>query len=381
MYNEDYVNSQIKGKEVHHKKYGTGKIKAIQNGIIQVEFASETKRFIFPEAFETHLDSTDIELWDFLGGLFPDYSFNQKKLQVELKTNYPEFHVEQQILIKYLKNASFVTLPNGIEGIHRDAFADSTKTQILNLPSSVKSISTKRLHLHSLNEINVSANNLHFASFDGALYSKDFSKLILCPPGKRHIIFPDGVREICDYAFANCHYLTDITIPDTVSTLGDSLFDGLDEVDGSIHIPDSVKELSPYTFSSSIARGEFYMLGKTAFRNIYVPLHLYLLFSEDFNFCRSHINLEHRERFDTQFSNQKLHFSDRTIAILYAKEITELSVILGYSLDALSERISDAQCMRDIAYQLHQAGFHFKNCTCMNYSSLIEYLNDYIPQK
>jgi hypothetical protein len=49
----------ITNKTVNHKTFGKGKIFGLKDNIITVDFGSETKKFIFPDAFREHLFLSD----------------------------------------------------------------------------------------------------------------------------------------------------------------------------------------------------------------------------------------------------------------------------------------------------------------------------------
>jgi hypothetical protein len=76
-----------------------------------------------------------------------------------------------------------------------------------------------------LKEIRVDPRNTRYAVRDGMLYSKDFTVLILCPPGKKitQYTIPADVTSIADYAFG-WNELTSVTIPDSVTSIGDGAF-------------------------------------------------------------------------------------------------------------------------------------------------------------
>ena len=57
------------------------------------------------------------------------------------------------------------------------------------------------------------------------------------------------VTRIDNYAFSNCKKLTDVTIPDSVKTIGDLAFNGCSGLT-SVNIPESVKNIGVYAFSS-----------------------------------------------------------------------------------------------------------------------------------
>lgn len=77
----------------------------------------------------------------------------------------------------------------------------------------------------SLMEINVDPNNLNYASFEGALYNKELTDLIIVANGKKgKFVIPTSVSTIEDYAFAGCEYLTSIIITASVMEIGDFIW-------------------------------------------------------------------------------------------------------------------------------------------------------------
>ena len=102
-----------------------------------------------------------------------------------------------------------------------------------------------------LEAIYVSDSHEYFSSMDGILFNNDKTILLAYPRGKQAGQFdvPNGVKEIEDYAFANCQNLTDITIPNGVTEIGRSVFAGCTNL-SSIAIPDNVTGIADYTFNN-----------------------------------------------------------------------------------------------------------------------------------
>ena len=63
-----------------------------------------------------------------------------------------------------------------------------------------------------------------------------------------NVTLPDSVTSIGNYAFSCCSGLTSMTIPDSVTSIGDFAFDGCSGLT-SITIPDSVTSIGNYAFS------------------------------------------------------------------------------------------------------------------------------------
>lgn len=61
------------------------------------------------------------------------------------------------------------------------------------------------------------------------------------------VTIPSSVTEIGQEAFQSCHYMTSVTIPNTVTKIGLSAFNGCNRLT-SVTIPSSVTELGYYAF-------------------------------------------------------------------------------------------------------------------------------------
>jgi hypothetical protein len=100
-----------------------------------------------------------------------------------------------------------------------------------------------------LTTINVDPKNPALRSIDNVLFSKDMTLLILYPQEKfGDYIIPDGVTTIGDSAFQGTQ-LTGVIIPDSVTTIGNSAFQGTQLT--SVVIPDSVTTIGMAAFSGT----------------------------------------------------------------------------------------------------------------------------------
>ena len=102
----------------------------------------------------------------------------------------------------------------------------------------------------SLTSITVSENNTAYKSMDGDLYSKDGKTLIQYAIGKTATQFtiPDSVTTIGYSAFNGCTSLTSVIIGDSVTTIGGWAFSYCSSLT-SVVIPDSVITIGGWAFS------------------------------------------------------------------------------------------------------------------------------------
>lgn len=157
--------------------------------------------------------------------------------------------------IVYTKNATELTacpagksgsvsIKDGVESINDGAFRDCSKLTSVSIPNSVKSIgfvafwgcskltsvsippSVEHIYCGAFSEMSglgyifVSSGNKNYDSFNGILYSKDFTELIACPGQKAgRVVIRDGVKSIERYAFSGCRNITSIDIPKSVEII------------------------------------------------------------------------------------------------------------------------------------------------------------------
>lgn len=145
------------------------------------------------------------------------------------------------------RNLDKITIPDCVTEIGDNAFANSWIKSVDILSNNVKingNIFADAVHLK---EIKVAENNINYVVKDGVLYSKDMSKIICAEKNIETCSVPNGVIEICPYAFDKCYKLTNIEIPSTVTVIDDYAFRNCIRLT-NIVIPNSVTKIGEKAF-------------------------------------------------------------------------------------------------------------------------------------
>lgn len=151
-----------------------------------------------------------------------------------------------------------INLSEGLESIYYNAFEGTKATSIM-IPASVTYINTDAMHkqtngrieygsgaftnMWALQKIDVAENNANYKSIDGILYSKDETKLYVCPAAKQgKVIIPNTVQTLEAGIFVGCSKITEVILPDALKQIPESCFQYCRELK-KIKIPKSVTDI------------------------------------------------------------------------------------------------------------------------------------------
>jgi predicted lipoprotein with Yx(FWY)xxD motif len=134
----------------------------------------------------------------------------------------------------YCSSLTSVTLGNNVASIQGGAFYKCTSLATLAIPESVTNLDLDGgesgdafAGCLSLTRIDVDSNNPVYASADGVLFNKAFTRLLRCPPGKQGVYaIPNGVSSMRNYAFQQCAFLSELIVPITLVAPGLLVFGG-----------------------------------------------------------------------------------------------------------------------------------------------------------
>jgi len=147
-----------------------------------------------------------------------------------------------------LKN---IVIPSGVKDIKNYAFSDCSELTSVSISDTVVNIEFRVFNgSNNITQIVVDDNNRYYSSVDGILFDKNKTELIYYPSRKKDKSYsvPFGVTSICEAAFDNCKDLESVTIPDSVTSLGYSVFyksSGLKNVT----IGEGITTINPTTFA------------------------------------------------------------------------------------------------------------------------------------
>ncbi|RQE02782.1 leucine-rich repeat domain-containing protein [Prevotella intermedia] len=121
-----------------------------------------------------------------------------------------------------------ISIPKKVKTIEREAFRNCKALNKIDVTEFTTDISPEAFkYCDKLTDINVSKKNEVYSSVDGYLLSKDKKELLIFPPGKansKFTLLPPSIEKIGKFAFYDCQALTNVTIPNKVTTIGERAF-------------------------------------------------------------------------------------------------------------------------------------------------------------
>ena len=121
-----------------------------------------------------------------------------------------------------------ISIPKKVKTIEREAFRSCKVLKKIDVTEFTTKIDPEAFkYCNNLTDINVSKKNEVYSSVDGYLLSKDKKELLIFPPGKansKFTLLPPSIEKIGKFAFYDCQALTNVTIPNKVTTIGERAF-------------------------------------------------------------------------------------------------------------------------------------------------------------
>lgn len=126
------------------------------------------------------------------------------------------------------KNLESVTLGNGLTSIGKGAFENCSSLTSIDIPGSVTSIGVDAFSgCDKLKTVNIIISDLSVLANRkiGSAFSSSIEVHYIYKGEEiTDLVIPDGVTSIGDYVFAGCSSMTSITIPSSVTSIGEHAF-------------------------------------------------------------------------------------------------------------------------------------------------------------
>ena len=188
------------------------------------------------------------------------YESQEKKVLIKAPASLAgEFTIPASV--KFVHSEAFlvcsrltsVEIPSSVTSIGNSVFRGCSSLTSVEIPASVTSIGNEAFAGCNALVITVSSGNTSYASVEGVLFNKAFTKLVSAPSVKGDYSIPSSVTSIGDWAFAYCSSLTSVTIPASVTSIGNRAFEECSSL-SSVVIPSSVTSIgdSAFQYCSSL---------------------------------------------------------------------------------------------------------------------------------
>lgn len=161
---------------------------------------------------------------------------------------------DMRTIVKYAGNDYTFEIPNTVTHIEKEAFNDCLSLRKIVVGSNVTHIDDGAfMGCYSLADISVDSSNEKYCSIDGVLFSKDKKTLVAYPGnGLPEYTIPDGVTNIQSMAFSDCISLYRVTLPESISCIGDSAFNASYNLK-SVILPSTLTEIQNDAFRDCIS--------------------------------------------------------------------------------------------------------------------------------
>lgn len=143
-----------------------------------------------------------------------------------------------------------INVPEGVISIFSSVFCECPKLEKLTLPSTLMEVGRFTItNLPSLKTFTLGEGNQYFTLENGVLYDKAKTILYYCPKAST-IKIPSTVKTIADYAFYHNHDIKSVTIPNSVTSIGEGAFGDCSSLT-SVKIGSGVRTLADFAFANT----------------------------------------------------------------------------------------------------------------------------------
>ena len=141
-----------------------------------------------------------------------------------------------------------LTIENGIKKIVDGALSNYENVKTINLPLSLEEITYNSIfyELRNIEHVNISENNLKYASYEDTIYDLETSTLIVSVSRASNLTVRVGTKAVADNSLSRCGNLENITLNNELESIGRQVFQNTKIK--NIYIPASVTYIDPIAF-------------------------------------------------------------------------------------------------------------------------------------
>lgn len=171
-------------------------------------------------------------------------------------TSYPANEIPiyafyNPLSFSYKPSLTSITLPSTTSSIGAQAFYYCWNLAgTITIPATVKYITDYAFYgCSSISAFSVANSNTRYSSVSGVLFNKNQDTLFIFPSLKSGIYsIPATVNHIGASSFENCYYVTSITFPSSITSIGSYAFSYCSGITGNLTLPASLKKLDDGAF-------------------------------------------------------------------------------------------------------------------------------------
>ena len=148
-------------------------------------------------------------------------------------------------------NSESIELPETVTTIEEEAFKQSRVSEIT-LPGSLTTLKQEDFGVFSfatnLTSISINGDSKHFSVVDGVLYNKDVTTIVGVPAGLTEVTIPETVTTIGEYAFCGTN-IEKVEIPNGVISIEKAAFYNATNL-SEMSLPSTLKSIKEEAFNS-----------------------------------------------------------------------------------------------------------------------------------
>lgn len=199
---------------------------------------------------------------EFLLGNLSGEWVNEVRVPAQVKIEGKNYQIKNvSKLMAEGRNIENLVFEEGIEEIHDIEYMTVTN---ISFPSTLKKVGRNKDAVYGVppvsgvQNVSLSANNPYLTLCNGIIYSKDMTQALWTVQEKETVVFPKGVKKIENDVFYDNDTVTKVSMPDTVKTLGNGLFEGC-------------KKLKTIKFSNALTSLQGVYLSSTKIKILTIP--------------------------------------------------------------------------------------------------------------